>query len=531
MSNPLPPSYATSSTSTTSSYNNGIVQQHQHQQHQHQPHQQYPQQQQQQHHNTGQQQLPQQQQQHHSSSNSGNNNHHTSSSSRHAPGGSSSGSRPSHTSSSSSSNANNDSRKRERESTSTSSSSQQQQQHKRPSSSSAATSSSQSSSQSSQSSRSSSDFNCSMKLTNNLPDTPFDPKFLTISTDLNRFALYKTTSLEKNYKYPLLTEPNLGISIELIDPVIYNTPKTKIEVPKEDLPLLKSLAQQDSESKRLSATRGTATNFVRPAVSWLRKTEYLSSNENSMGRGVKRASTTQSTFKEDLDVQLAENTFDAINNQSFVHPTNPNAKPVSVLPVFPDFELWGNEYTEVQFDADPLDLPPSNLKSDSFQQYIQRQQEIRSKGIIKGIRGKFVYFIAPKNELDFENYNNNNNNNNNSSSSSSNKNNGNENIDDGNPYRMYKVFTHDIFPGQEENFFLIDKGDALYYNKMSTKVSLKKVKSRDDKIREKRNIGKPEYVTYDTRSMTIEEIENQEKSISTLLKEEKALFSTKSKSM
>lgn len=34
---------------------------------------------------------------------------------------------------------------------------------------------------------------------------------------------YKTTSLEKNYKWELLTEPDLGVKIDLIDPDTYAT--------------------------------------------------------------------------------------------------------------------------------------------------------------------------------------------------------------------------------------------------------------------------------------------------------------------
>ena len=35
---------------------------------------------------------------------------------------------------------------------------------------------------------------------------------------------YKPTSLEKNYKYEILTEHDLGVSIDLIDPSAYAQP-------------------------------------------------------------------------------------------------------------------------------------------------------------------------------------------------------------------------------------------------------------------------------------------------------------------
>ena len=90
---------------------------------------------------------------------------------------------------------------------------------------------------------------CRVKYNNHLPDIPFDAKFiaypfeanryehvLTIilcycfknismpATNLNnlfRFVQYKPTSLEKNYKHELLTEVDLGVNIDLIDPDTY----------------------------------------------------------------------------------------------------------------------------------------------------------------------------------------------------------------------------------------------------------------------------------------------------------------------
>ena len=37
----------------------------------------------------------------------------------------------------------------------------------------------------------------------------------------NRFVEYKPTSLEKNYKHEMLTEVDLGVNIDLIDPDTY----------------------------------------------------------------------------------------------------------------------------------------------------------------------------------------------------------------------------------------------------------------------------------------------------------------------
>ncbi len=71
-----------------------------------------------------------------------------------------------------------------------------------------------------------SEFLCKIKYYNNLPDVPFEPKLLNYPFDPQRFVKYQTTTLEKNYKFTLHTEPDMGIFIDLIDPNTYKPPTT-----------------------------------------------------------------------------------------------------------------------------------------------------------------------------------------------------------------------------------------------------------------------------------------------------------------
>lgn len=64
-----------------------------------------------------------------------------------------------------------------------------------------------------------------MKYSNTLPDIPFDPKFIAYPFETNRFIHYVPTSLERNYKYELLTEPDLGVTVDLIRPETYAKPE------------------------------------------------------------------------------------------------------------------------------------------------------------------------------------------------------------------------------------------------------------------------------------------------------------------
>lgn len=58
---------------------------------------------------------------------------------------------------------------------------------------------------------------CRIKYQNKLPDIPFDPKFISYPFDPNRFIQYNSTTLEKNFKWDILNEQDLGVRIDLIN--------------------------------------------------------------------------------------------------------------------------------------------------------------------------------------------------------------------------------------------------------------------------------------------------------------------------
>ncbi len=61
------------------------------------------------------------------------------------------------------------------------------------------------------------DLACRIKFQNNLPDIPFDPKFISYPFDSNRFIQFNSTTLEKNFKWDILNEQDLGVRIDLIN--------------------------------------------------------------------------------------------------------------------------------------------------------------------------------------------------------------------------------------------------------------------------------------------------------------------------
>ena len=100
-------------------------------------------------------------------------------------------------------------------------------------------------------------------------------------------------------------------------------------------------------------------------VSWLRRTEYISSDyrqfqnlglgtENKVGLGKKKLQGKELYKDRESQIEAIENTFESVSQ------TIPNRKngvyPVEVSPVFPDFEHWKYPFSQVVFDTKPTPI-------------------------------------------------------------------------------------------------------------------------------------------------------------------------------
>lgn len=85
-----------------------------------------------------------------------------------------------------------------------------------------------------------------------------------------RFFKYNPTSLERNYKYEVLTEHDLGVNIDLINRETYAC-EGRDQLDPADEKLLEEdiLTHQDTKRSRHHAQ----------SVSWLRRTEYISTEQ------------------------------------------------------------------------------------------------------------------------------------------------------------------------------------------------------------------------------------------------------------
>lgn len=111
---------------------------------------------------------------------------------------------------------------------------------------------------------------CRVKYCNTLPDIPFDLKYITYPFANDRFVQYNPTSLERNYKYEVLTEHDLGVTIDLINRDLYQSdPNSQLDPADEKLLEEEVHAVTDSQRSRHHAK----------SVSWLRKSEYISTEQ------------------------------------------------------------------------------------------------------------------------------------------------------------------------------------------------------------------------------------------------------------
>ncbi|KAI6651483.1 RNA polymerase II-associated factor 1-like [Oopsacas minuta] len=338
------------------------------------------------------------------------------------------------------------------------------------------------------------DLICSVKYTNNLPDIPFDPKFLVYPFEQNRFVQYNTTSLESKHKHELMTEVDLGVPINLIDPAIYTQSDLPYQLDPKDEELLEEETPAPAESKR---ARQHAKTF-----SWLRKTEYISSeyartthigaesSENKIGlgsRGRDRQSIHMDLYKDKNSQIIAiENTFEAAKEEIKCHYSKQNMEPEWIRPLFPDFGNWNLACTHVIFDSNPQARLETNATPNTSGAIMRAMTDERDNE-------EYIAFFLPtpdtiekrkEDEAEERNYL------------------------EGQEY-MYKLereynwsFLNKV-KGYEDSYFFVMKDDCIFYNELSSRIKLNKRRGR-----RRTDLSSTMAVTH--RDMTEEEIDRQD---------------------
>ncbi|POM78098.1 RNA polymerase II-associated factor 1 [Phytophthora palmivora] len=207
-----------------------------------------------------------------------------------------------------------------------------------------------------------SEFLANLEFRNTLPDIPFDTKFVKYPHESERLIKYKPNTLEMDYTYEIHEEPNLGLTIDLIDPAKY-------EAPVEPEPLEVGDEQALMMKEDHVGTKGRSK--VRPTVSWLRRTEYMGNDLYDSVHKFKSEAEIQSALREGTENALAEvvsvtledraeASFRNINDpKMLVHPHSKKKKITKTWDVFPDQLLSANKYAILSYDM----LPSEDIKS------------------------------------------------------------------------------------------------------------------------------------------------------------------------
>ncbi|CAF0853479.1 unnamed protein product [Adineta ricciae] len=303
-----------------------------------------------------------------------------------------------------------------------------------------------------------SDLACRVRYTNVLPDLPFDPKFLRYPFSQDRFVRYKPTSLEKNYRWDLLTEHDVGVEIDLITPDAYATTG---RITEDDERLLEEETATPANLKR--------SMLNKRSVPWLRKTEYISTEQSTSKPTLKAGEARSSSVKEKLReeslkyltkdrvLEIIEEGFETAKTPMETHHTKPSVVKVEEWPLFPDFDNWKYPFAQVIFDDDPSRKDP-NITS-------QEQMEEMSDAVIKALvdndNKEYIGYFLPTPETRAKRLR--------------------EEQDEADETYDFKLIREynwtrkdKTMSGYEENYFLSVRDDAIVYNELETRVRLSK---------------------------------------------------------
>ena len=282
--------------------------------------------------------------------------------------------------------------------------------------------------------------------------------------------------MERNYKYELLTEHDLGVAVDLILPDAYSQQPSLEEAMYGDYLHAKDEKLLEDEQHTVGDTKRSKRHAY--SLSWMRKPDYISTEqtryqpttiekiESKVGFAVrKKLGTTTNTYMDrEAQIVAIEKTFEDTKIPIEQHYNQEEGiYPVEVLPLIPDGEMWKFPCAQVIFDSDPA---PAG-------QPFKDQLEMMSQAMIRGVMDEsgeqFVAYFLPtdetrqKRKTDIEE--------------------GREYDDEMEyEYKMAREYNWNVksktSKGYEENYFFIKRDDGVYYNELETRVRLSKRRLR-----------------------------------------------------
>ncbi|POY72190.1 hypothetical protein BMF94_4827 [Rhodotorula taiwanensis] len=229
---------------------------------------------------------------------------------------------------------------------------------------------------------------------NPLPAPPFPPKLLHIGTTPHRYATYDFLApIQGERELPMILDAELGMPLEFgksADGGVHmggdywlgnrSAIASTGDLPTldEDDQFLTGDADPRGAAGPSNGTNGpgtpgrTALTDVskKVDVSWLRKTEYLSSEATNMRQALQSLNGNVKAEMQEIDPADRDGraaaiaaTFDAahIPLSELRHPTKRGVTAVESFDLLPDADLWANEYDLVRFGEDPANRGKDDL--------------------------------------------------------------------------------------------------------------------------------------------------------------------------
>jgi len=240
-------------------------------------------------------------------------------------------------------------------------------------------------------------------------------------------------------------------------------------------------------------------------VSWLRRTEYISSDykqyqnigmgaENKVGFNSKKTSVKDIYKDRDSQIEAIENTFEQATKTI---PARKNgAYPTEIIDFLPDYDHWKYPFSQVLFDSKPLPtgctVEPEGLD--------EKMNHAMIRGMVDEEGSQFVVYFLPTDETITKI-----------------KGKETETLE----YKLAREYNWSVNKsetsrGYEESLFVVKRDGNMYYNELDTKVKLTKRRVKGKKANKvkltvkRREMLEDEVAAQDQRMKALEKLELEE---------------------
>ncbi|KAK3828064.1 MAG: RNA polymerase II-associated [Benniella sp.] len=277
-----------------------------------------------------------------------------------------------------------------------------------------------------------SEFLCKTRYRNTLPLPPFAPKLLALPSSTERCIKFQSTGLSESTSTEIVLDNQWAVPIDLIEMRenyfgegrqhhengslgnggLNQVDEMLLTIPIQPAP--NAAGTGSAAALGNGAMTGANSGLAIPSksrtsgVSWLRRTEYISSETpTGSGKGAYKESTIrrknmvvdnsregqisaiQKTFERFIKKSSGSSSSSSpepLSEKEFLaslkHPTKPELTAVESIPIFPDFSTWGNAYTHMTFDVDP-EASNERFSRESDEGSSQQKTQRSSNALIK----------------------------------------------------------------------------------------------------------------------------------------------------